>query len=462
MSNDNKRKIDLSWLKLWSSIKKENDSTFGSLDVSKDDLESTIKVWEKITEIPELNVVDSDEVIEKKPSNKLSIAWMKEKRMWKTKAPKNNTPTSSQKDEVTSKETNNTTSSSKKTVISLNQEKVETTISKDNNKEAAKKIQNTWISLEQKKVEIVLDKKDSNKADKTTGNKETQSNWNNIDISKKEETNKKSWVTPISLKQKETEWNTTKDSKVITNVWVKKEFTETPLNLDDNKKEDNDGLFSNYTSDFEKDERSIIEKLKELWKEPKTRIMLVVGLIWMTILGIIWLFIFYPEKHSITHYKEVLIASYRKYTGNEPSPEIINKPIDNLIIDQPIWEDTTVIRNGYRISIKTQLSITWVKMYKFNNTEFDTMEKLNEEIDIEIKKLQTDKVKDFLLHPKTESITNTELSNEIEQSGDNELNEAEKKEVNNKNTEELNDETNEEKTQEAPRKSALQLLQERK
>ena len=158
-------------------------------------------------------------------------------------------------------------------------------------------------------------------------------------------------------------------------------------------------LFSNYTSDFEKEERSILEKIKELWKKPKTRIILVVVLIVSTILWIAALFTIDPKRNSISRYKSVLIGAYNKYTGNNT----YEKKNQQLLVKETVkqqWEKDSLIRTGYKITIETKINDSGGKIYKFNNTEFDTISKLNTAIDIEIKKLKSSKVKDFLLKAK--------------------------------------------------------------
>lgn len=297
MWEENKKKINLSWLKISSQ---ETDSTEKNVEV---------------LDVPEIVEEIEEEKIEKK-SNKISLAWMKQKREW----PKNSPQKTEQED--------------KQEVQDIKTES------------ANNQSDGTTLSLDKEKVEIVLeteDEKDSNSSDDS----EEKENWDKQEDSQEEKTS----------------------------------------------------LFSNYTSDFEKEEWTIIEKLKELGKKPQTRVVLVVVLILSTILWIAALFFVDPKRHSISHYKAVLMWAYNKYTGNNTVVEK-NKDLKVKAEKKQEWKKDSLVRNGYKITIETKISESGVKIYKFNNWEFNTISKLNTEIDIEIKKLKSWKVKDFLLKAK--------------------------------------------------------------
>ncbi len=361
MSEENKKKINLSWLNIGNNNSSKEEEIIEVLD---------------IPETPE--DTKTVEVEKKVKSNKISLAWMKEKRS-----------------------DNSVKKIDKETIQTNTEEK------KDSSPESEQK---TEISLNDKKVEVRLEKEEEPKEEESTKLVDDK------DIKK----------TGVSLKK----------ATNSTNIDWKVEVKET-AKIDGESKGDKESLFSNYTSDFEKDEWTIVDKIKELWKKPQTRVLLVVFLIVSTILWIAGLFIVDPKRHSISHYKAVLMGFYNKQTGNNTYIET-NTEIKNTQVAEIAWEDKKVDRNGYRISIKTKTNTDGVKMYKFNNSEFDTITKLNNEIDIEIKKIKTNKVKDFLLTPS--------------------INRSSKDEDQSK--EEQNEASAESKT--APKKSALQLLQERK
>ncbi len=310
MPEENKKKINLSWLKLWGQ---ENTKSEEKKDI-------------EVLNVPEIIEEEKVEIEEEKveiKSSKISLAWMRKKR---------ETPKSSSKEiepKVEDKE------NSEKNAPLNNNEKSE----------------NETLSLNTEKVEILLDEE------------KVATSW---------EENKKDDAESFDNKKE----------------WIK-----------DNWEAEKKSLFSNYTSDFEKEEGSILEKLKELWKKPQTRVLLVVILIFSTIVWISALFFIDPKRHSVSHYKAVLIGAYNKYTWKGTFTEKNN----NLKVKQkiePQWKGDSLIRNGYKINIQTKTNLQGLKLYKFNNTEFNTISKLNKEIDIEIKKLKTNKVKDFLLKAK--------------------------------------------------------------
>lgn len=315
MSEENKKKINLSWLKIGSSNISEN----------KEKIE-VLEVWEKSIEAEESNMQEPEK---KAKSNKISLAWMKEKRSGNTQA------------EI-----------EKENAAKKQQEAEEQT------KAPTKKIIPKQISLSEKKVEVVLETKEE---------KDTQE-------SKK---------TPQSTTPEKEKNSDNKDEK-------------TPAKTEEEK----DSIFSNYTSDFEKEEGTIIDKLKELWKKPQTRIAFVAFLIITTVVWIGGLFVIDPKRHSISHYKAVLTDFYNQKTGKTPTIQTTKvTPPQTPQVPKITWDEQKIERSGYRITIQTHTNTDWIKIYRFNNSEFDTITKLNSEIDKEITKLKTDKVKNFLLNP---------------------------------------------------------------
>lgn len=146
---------------------------------------------------------------------------------------------------------------------------------------------------------------------------------------------------------------------------------ETPEILDDKKE-----LFWNYQSEFTEKEEKIIEKVETEKKRftdrirlPKTRVLLVVWLILLTIGIIGTLFKMDPKNHSIDIYKNAIVSNVNK--------------INSTFIEKP-WVLETINIDWYSFNTYSQKQvIKWIK-YKYNEIVYDTKEKMDEVINSEI------------------------------------------------------------------------------
>ena len=108
-------------------------------------------------------------------------------------------------------------------------------------------------------------------------------------------------------------------------------------------KEEKQGVFKNYTSDFDKKSMSFMERIRSIGKTPKTRVGLVLSLILISCTWIGALMIIAPEKHSFTIYKTNILYLYQSKISKNPSivspmPVIQNETIPDPIIAGKEWQ----------------------------------------------------------------------------------------------------------------------------
>jgi len=120
-----------------------------------------------------------------------------------------------------------------------------------------------------------------------------------------------------TIKEKQEKLNNDSVSNNVENKEIKKEELEWET---EEEKEEFDELFTNYKSDFKKEEKSIFKSIKEKRlkikakiRMPKTRLSLLIWLIFLTVIVISTLFIFFPEKHSLKIYKTSILNAKKQY-----------------------------------------------------------------------------------------------------------------------------------------------------
>lgn len=93
-------------------------------------------------------------------------------------------------------------------------------------------------------------------------------------------------------------------------------------------------LFSNYKSDFNTKEDTIIEKLKKIKNLPKTRPQLVYSMIWILVIWITWLVLISPKDSILNNYKASVLwtETEQKIEKQVTNQNDINKekPIDKI------------------------------------------------------------------------------------------------------------------------------------
>ncbi len=97
-------------------------------------------------------------------------------------------------------------------------------------------------------------------------------------------------------------------------VTIKKEPTQSNLVVEDGKKDEvvvikkaDQDLFVNYDSDFHKNEKSIMQKIRLFKMTPKTRTWFILVLIFLTVWIIALMMQLDPENQSFSNYKASLL-----------------------------------------------------------------------------------------------------------------------------------------------------------
>lgn len=152
----------------------------------------------------------------------------------------------------------------------------------------------------------------------------------------------------------------------------KKNESEEPIEIIDDKKE----LFWNYKSEFTEKENNIIEEVKtekkkftDRLKEPKTRVLLILVLILITI-GSVWaLFKIDPKNHSIDKYKILITNNIKNIKKNYVDKEWV------LEVTNIDW---------HNFDTYTQKKIFGWKIYKYNITIYQSKDTMMEVINNEL------------------------------------------------------------------------------
>lgn len=105
-----------------------------------------------------------------------------------------------------------------------------------------------------------------------------------------------------------------KPISAISKVWENSQESK-PKNTSDDKKAPEEKIeFANYTSHFEKESKNVFKSIQNFSYAPKTRMWLIVTLLWCTILCISSLMLLFPEKHSLDIYKTSILYIYEQRT----------------------------------------------------------------------------------------------------------------------------------------------------
>ncbi len=175
----------------------------------------------------------------------------------------------------------------------------------------------------------------------------------------------------ISLSKKTNTINTKKEEP------INKEKTVIDSELIKRKITPEEEIFANYDSDFHRNERTILQRIKAMRFVPKTRTSLVFGLIWMTVLTITFLWIIDPENHSLNSYKASILYAIWKKPVYIPTNSINDKSTEN--------NSNINISNSWNIDenvwFKDEYSLTWTKISDLTNSW--VTDKINNEAAIE-------------------------------------------------------------------------------
>lgn len=147
-----------------------------------------------------------------------------------------------------------------------------------------------------------------------------------IDYNQSEDENELNNKKLVTLK------NTPEVKTVTTDLKIEQKAPEKPLIMMEEKEE----IFTNYDSDFKKNEKTIMQRMRDLKMIPKTRTGFLLLFVWLALFIISLFFIFDPKHHSIDIYKANLMAILW-----DKKEEVLTSSGSNLTstwdINQEIW-----------------------------------------------------------------------------------------------------------------------------
>lgn len=214
-----------------------------------------------------------------------------------------------------------------------------------------------------------------------SANKEVINTENNDESSNKEDNNSEN--DDVIVKTDEEKLKELEEIERKIDEKVEEEVNKKIKKSDDNQNkeilDDKEELFWNYKSEFIEKEDKIIEKVETEKKKftdrirlPKTRVLLVIGLILLTI-SIVWaLFKIDPKNHSIDIYKNAIIKNV--------------DTIKTTYIVKP-WVLEVINIEWYSFNTYSQKQVFKKTSYKYNEIVYDTKENMeivinNELLDI--------------------------------------------------------------------------------
>ncbi len=143
--------------------------------------------------------------------------------------------------------------------------------------------------------------------------------------------------------------------------------------------EDKGPIFENYDSDFYKNEKTIMEKVRNSRLIPKTRIWFVLSLISITILTVVLTMIFDSRHHSLESYKANIIwiaekikNLWKSNVDNETTTN--NTSIENTPVTVVENQNPPIVTNTENTwstnpPIENNISNTWWILFPTTNTE---------------------------------------------------------------------------------------------
>lgn len=189
-------------------------------------------------------------------------------------------------------------------------------------------------------------KKEENTQKTLHSTEEKEPQKQNENINAKEETSSPKKTTHLATSPRED--GTKKEQKqqekkgFFSKLFQRKKKTN-PAEKTNTQTQDTEIHFKNYTSDFEKKSRNIFKRVQNFRYTPRTRKTFVLGMIWVTCIGIFGLMFFFPDKHGVDVYKASILSIVSKEQESPKIQEKIPKTPENDSDKTPItppWETT--------------------------------------------------------------------------------------------------------------------------
>lgn len=282
-------------------------------------------------------------------------------------------------------------------------------------KEGSNKIkeQNSVKQVSASKIEKIIPESETPKKLSISKKEKSKMELSQTELSKEEKketwenilkNNSNSWIEEDNVSKKEAEKNN--------DWWVKKEIIEEKKDGNKNKEDDvwlidenqektakdkeNNDIFANYTSDFEKKETSIMKKLIALKNIPKTRPVLVGGLIGSTVMWLSLFFYLTPDNHPIKNTQINLIGKEVIVENNNITKTWSSLPVEENVTQENLeWREEKIERGGVKFNINKKKWLDWVIIYQYNGEEFLEEKALFIKLDAELSKKKSEKVQNF-------------------------------------------------------------------
>ena len=157
-------------------------------------------------------------------------------------------------------------------------------------------------------------------------------------------------------------------------------------------------VFVNYKSDFNSEETTILESIKNFkeYVKPKTRIGFIIIVISTTLLWIISLFIIAPKIHNISNYKNKIISAKETFICKIDTKKCIKNKAEIKVVKNEIKKEVltkkTFIKWNFKVNYEVK-NIDWKEIIIYKEIEYDNIENLIKIIEIERRHERINKLK---------------------------------------------------------------------
>lgn len=250
-------------------------------------------------------------------------------------------------------------------------------------------------SKEVKKLQISALKKPLETSHTQEASKEAQENISSQNVTKLEKTEKKEKIETLKkpLEMPKVELN---EDKLMEKI----------VQDNQNPKANPNEVFHNYESEYKQKQWHIldsIEKIKEIAnikKMSKTNKVFVTSIVWLTAVGIGFLFHINPDVSSLDKYK----ASILTLAGKQMTQEEIQQHEWN-IQDEIAWKLEENNLGGYDLWFEILVGEDGSAVYKFDGSQYDSKELLDEAIQNKLEALKNDRIRQYFTQSQQNDIT---------------------------------------------------------
>lgn len=163
------------------------------------------------------------------------------------------------------------------------------------------------------------------------------------------------------------------------------------------KKNHNQEVFSNYESDYKKEEGNVLEwiqklkKIANIKKMSKINKIFISSLVVVSIASFVFLFYMQPANHSLNDYKaSILTLAGKEMTEQEVQEHKweIQKEIEWKLEENNLW--------GYQLHFEILVDEYGAATYKFDGNQYQTKQDLDNAISEKLEFLKKEKIRNYL------------------------------------------------------------------